>query len=167
MAYDHPENAKTCIVDSYGSIGTELNIDVALDDNNPVPYISYYAGSVAKPKIAYWAGKTSLSALTDSAKDEVFTGSWEVSIIPTESRVSIDHVNVGLWKDANGKITWSTTDGKDPDEGGTVGTNSYVGSANSENASYGNVWGNGTKNPVLGYAITSGNSGYVETAQMK
>lgn len=166
-AYDHPENAKTCIVDSYGSIGTELNIDVALDDNNPVPYISYYAGSVAKPKIAYWAGKTSLSALTDSAKDEVFTGSWEVSIIPTESRVSIDHVNVGLWKDANGKITWSTTDGKDPDEGGTVGTNSYVGSANSENASYGNVWGNGTKNPVLGYAITSGNSGYVETAQMK
>ncbi len=37
--FDDPDNAKTCIVDSYGLIGTELDIAVALDDDeNPLPF---------------------------------------------------------------------------------------------------------------------------------
>ena len=35
--FDHPENARTCIVDSYGIVGTELSLDVALVDSKPVP----------------------------------------------------------------------------------------------------------------------------------
>ncbi|MBR1537065.1 MAG: hypothetical protein IJ630_09020 [Treponema sp.] len=160
--FDNPSGAKTCIVDSYGIIGTELNIDVALDaSGNPVPYISYYAGSCARPKIAYWAGTESIatSSLIESADDEVFTGAWEVSIVPTSSKVSVDHINVGVWKDSDGKLNWSTNDGNAP-------TSSNVGTT-APGTNDGKVYGNGSKNPVLGYAITQGSKGYIETAQMK
>ncbi len=162
--FKNPSGAKTCIVDSYGIIGTELNIDVALDaSGNPVPYISYYAGSCARPKIAYWAGTESIatSSLRESADDEVFTGAWEVSIVPTSSKVSVDHINVGVWKDSDGKLNWSTKDGNAPDS-----SNSNVGTT-APGTNDGKVYGNGSKNPVLGYAITQGSKGYIETAQMK
>ena len=156
-----PSGVKKCIVDSYGIIGTELNIDVALNDaGNPVPYISYYAGSCARPKIAYWAGTDITSAtLLNSAVDEVFTGVWEVSVIPTSSKVSVDHVNVGVWKDSNGKLNWSTKDGETPATN-NIGTT-------SPSTDNGMVYGNGSKNAILGYAITQGSKGYIETAQMK
>ena len=160
--FQTPSGAKTCIVDSYGIIGTELNIDVALDaSGNPVPYISYYAGSCARPKIAYWAGAESIatSSLLESAVNEVFTGAWEVSIVPTSSKVSVDHINVGVWKDSDGKLNWSTNDGNVPDSS-NVGTT-------APGTNDGKVYGNGSKNPVLGYAITQGSKGYIETAQMK
>lgn len=176
------ENKKTCLVDSYGLIGTELNIDVALDDSgNPIPYISYYAGSCAHPKTAHWAGTTSIASATslNSVDDyERFTGSWEVSVIPTQSKVSVDHVNIGVWKDSTGTITWSTTDGNAPGEGNIGETKlDYKEIYKSEDMGYtagntgyktgGHVWGNGSKNPILGYAITKGSGGYIETAQMK
>ena len=177
-----PANKKTCLVDSYGLIGTELNIDVALDDSgNPIPYISYYAGSCAHPKTARWAGTTSIAAATTlKSVDELerFTGVWEVSVIPTQSRVSIDHVNIGVWKDSDGTITWSTTDGAAPGEGNIGETKlDYKEVFKSEDLGYkagntgyrtgGHVWGNGSKNPILGYSITKGASGNIETAQMK
>ena len=175
--FANPASRGTCIVDSYGIIGTELNIDVVQDSNNkPVPYISYYAGSCAKPKMAYWAGNTTLSVSalsTDSgtgAVEDVFTGGWEVTVIPTSSKVSIDHVNIGAWKDADGKLTYSTTNGSAPvisEDSSNIGKNTFQPGANSDVDSYGTVWGNGTANPVLGYAITQGSSGYIETAQMK
>ena len=170
-----PSGAKPCIVDSYGLIGTELNIDVALDENNnPVPYISYYAGSCAKAKIARWAGANSISSASglNGADDEVFTGNWDVSIIPTSSKLSVDHINVGTWKKSSGQITYSTTDGSEPNDS-NIGTTerlhneSYKTGNNQGYKSWGNVYGNGTKNPILGYAITKGSSGYIETAQMK
>ena len=157
-----PSGAKTCIVDSYGIIGTELNIDVALNDaGKPVPYISYYAGSCARPKIAYWAGTESIDAasIIESAEDEVFTSAWEVSVVPTASKVSVDHVNVGVWKDSDGKLNWSTKDGTTP-------TTSNIGKT-APATENGMVYGNGSKNPILGYAITQGSKGFIETAQMK
>ena len=177
--YDSPNTIGKCIVDSYGIIGTELNIDVVQDDSEeenekkPIPYISYYAGSCAKPKMAYWAAGTSLSVSIlnkdsgNGAVEEVFTGGWEVSVIPTSSKVSIDHINIGTWKDSNGKLTWSTKNGNNPAYDGTIGQNSFQAGAGSDAKSYGTVWGNGTKNPVVGYAITQGAGGYIETAQMK
>ena len=160
--YASPSSAKTCIVDSYGIVGTELYLDVALKDSNPVPYISYYGSSCARPKVAYWAGTKSIATAANiyGAEDEKFTESWETSIIPSSSKISIDHINVGVWKDSSGNLTYSTKNGKDPGVDGTVG----VSSAGTEN---GMIYGNGSMNPILGYAITKAAGGYIETAQMK
>lgn len=162
--YAAPENAKTCIVDSYGIVGTELSLDVAISNGNSVPYISYYGSSCARPKIAFWAADNALSEGSDEdslygAEEEVFTGNWEVSIIPSTSKISIDHINVGVWKDSSGNLTWSTTDGNAPG-------NDNIGSS-SAGTSNGMIYGNGTKNPILGYAITKSAGGYIETAQIK
>ena len=168
--FEHPENAKTCIVDSYGIVGTELSLDVALVDSKPVPYISYYGSSCARPKVAYWANGTSIASATDlsGAEEEAATGNWEVSVIPSSSKISLDHMNVGVWKDNSGNLTYSTLNGLVPNgkapgaNGSNVGKNSYTSSND-----IGNVYGNGSKNPILGYAITKGSGGFIETAQMK
>ena len=169
--FKHPENAKTCIVDSYGIIGTELNIDVALNSNNEsVPYISYYAGSNVRPKLAYLINTDALTANTslESTEDDAFTGVWEVGIIPTLSIVPEDHINVGVWKDSNGIINYSTTDGTAPKaDKSNIGNTTFSPGVGETEESYGEVYGNGSKNPVLAYAITKGANGYIETAQMK
>lgn len=161
-SFDTPSGAQTCIVDSYGLIGTELDIAVALDaSGSPLPFISYYAGSNAKPKAAKWAGTKALTAdtLTAGAIDEVFTGAWDVSLIPTSSKIAVDHINVGVWKDkTTGIIKKSTT-----------GTNSteQTGTSYKSTVSRGSIYGNGSTNAILGYAINEGSSGYLETAQMR
>ena len=176
--YDNPSVNKTCVVDSYGILGTELNLDVALvqvgtdNESNPimttVPYISYYAGSSARPKYAYWNCNNVLSKdnLVNGASNEEFTGDWEVGVVPTQSKVSIDHINIGVWKTEDGELTYSTTDGNAPN-GTNIGSKEYTAGAGAYVNSCGTVYGNGTKNPVLGYAITEGALGYIETAQMK
>ena len=164
--YAAPENAKTCIVDSYGIVGTELSLDVAISNGKSVPYISYYGSSCARPKIAFWAADNALSEGSDEdslygAEEEVFTGNWEISIIPSTSKISIDHINVGVWKDSSGNLTWSTTDGNEPGD-------DNIGSISYDSTNYaGEIYGNGTKNPILGYAITKSAGGYIETAQIK
>lgn len=176
--FTNTANKKTCLVDSYGLIGTDLNIDVALDSSgDPIPYISYYAGSCAHPKTAHWAGITSINSTTtlnSVDNNECFTGTWEVSVLPTQSRVSVDHVNIGVWKDQNGTITWSTTDGAKPSEDNSnIGETKldykevFTSGGNTGYKTGGHVWGNGSKNPILGYAITKGAGGFIETAQMK
>ena len=166
--YASPSNAKTCIVDSYGIVGTELSLDVALKDGNPVPYISYYGSSCARPKIAYWAGDESIltAASLDGAIDEKFTESWETSIIPSLSKISIDHINVGVWKDSSGNLVYSTTDGAEPNGIAAGKTGSNLGKPSAGNND-GKIYGNGTMNPILGYAITKGAGGFIETAQKK
>ncbi|MBO4507256.1 MAG: hypothetical protein J5747_01300 [Spirochaetaceae bacterium] len=168
--FDNPTTRGTCIVDSYGMIGTELNIDVVQDEsgNNPVPYISYYAGSCAKPKMAYWAGETgvTIESLSTGAIEDVFTGMWESTLVPTASKTAIDHINIGAWKDSDGKLTWSTKNGGAPSVS-NIGKNTFQPGADSNSKSYGTVWGNGSKNPVLGYVVEKGSSGFIETAQMK
>lgn len=155
--YDSPEDAKTGCLDSNGFIGSELNIDVAMINEEPVPYVSYYASSAGKPKIARWKGaKLSDVESVAGAESDTFTSNWEISYIPTSSKLIIDHINVGVWKDDDGAIIASTT-----------GTKSFQAGSGSTVNSYGTVWGNGTTNPVLGYAIKDGSLGYIETAQMK
>ena len=159
--------AKTGIVDSAGFVGSELNIDVALNtQKKPVPYISYYALSASRPKIATWTGGDLSSAVTvEGAKTDMYTNNWEISVIPTQSKASIDSINVGVWKD-----TTAGNEGviKDSVPFPASGVLKYKADGNGHDKnSYGNAYGNGTSNPVLGYATKSGSLGYIETAQMK
>ncbi len=155
--FDNTSTKKVGCLDSNGFVGSELNIDVALVNNNPVPYISYYASNAAKPKIAKWVGSalTSTSSVA-GAEDDLFTSNWEVSYVPTQSKLTLDHINVAVWKTNAGVLTTSLP-----------GTKSFVSKAGSTDNSYGTVWGNGTNNEVLGYAIKTGSVGYIETAQIK
>lgn len=146
---------KTCVVDSCGVLGDKLTIDVAYDtaDGNAIPYIGYYSSSSVRPKYAYKVN-TSNAAPVGSVSDKV-TGDWECIVVPTSSTINeeangqYNKINVAVWKDA-GVLKASTT-----------GTNSNY-------ASWGWTWGNGSKNAVLGYATAiNGVDGNIETAQMR
>ena len=146
---------KTATVDSYGITGTHISLDVAYTasgaDGKPVPYIGYYSASAGRSKLAYLVdAATGVSGSAQGTDDSgYFTGKWEVSVVPTASRVQQDNINVGVWKTAAGVITTSVP-----------------GIGNSDTDS-GTVYGNGTANPVLGYAIKVAMNGYIETAQKK
>ena len=165
---NYSENTMSCVVDSNGIVGTNLTLDVAYDktgnDGKAIPYISYY-GSIG-PKIAYLTHEGAGMAVSSSAgaSSDMFTGYWEVSEIPSPSNVAKDRINVGLWK-KDGVINWSTKDGEVPavsNIGGT--THTGTGSTSSDGTTY----GNGTKNPVVGYEIRpTSATGYIETAQMQ
>ena len=83
-------------------------------------------------------------------KKELFHG---LAIEKLESEM-----NVAVWKDNTGKVKDSVT-----------GTSSTTNTPNGYNStSYGFVWGNGTNNAVMGYAIkVNSNTDAIETAQMK
>lgn len=139
----------TCIVDSYGNVGEYLTIDVAKDAGKWVPYIAYQG--VYTPMLAYLNAAFTGSSENAGATDDMYTGAWEISPVPTPNRTSVldDNVNVGVWKDDLGQIKNSVP--------GTSSADQY----------YGVCYGNGTSNPVLGYAIETGSGGSIETAQKK
>jgi hypothetical protein len=152
----------TCTVDSYSIAGSEITLDVALDSSgNAIPYIGYYANACIRPKVAY--KKTTTSNAPAGATDDVFTGSWEISVVPTTSSVPEDHINVGVWK-SSGVLAKSNAFTNTTTAGSNAAT--HTGSAYSA-VNYGLIYGNGTSNPILGYQIKSGTSGYIETAQMR
>lgn len=175
---------QTCTVDSYGIIGSEISLEVAMDGSgNPIPYISYYADSAVRPKLAYLENSGTVS---DGATNDFFTKNWEVSYLPTSSIVPKDHINVGLWKNAeNGQIVDSMIAGSNGDNSFTnwqnkFGTNKDKGlktkseesgrnQNNTDHSSYcyGYKFANGTKNPMVAYQVGSGVSSTIETAQMK
>ena len=142
---------KTSVVDSYGITGSDIRLDVAMSaSGKPIPYIGYYSASAGCAKLAYLVEPDSgFDQGAAGVESGYFTGKWEVTCIPTESRVEKDNINVAVWKDANGTIKNSAT-----------GTS-------SSNTTSGKVYGNGTSNPVLGYAIRKATEGYIETAQKK
>lgn len=142
-------------VDSYQIVGSRTQIDVQKEGNYCVPYISYYNPATQKTKLAYLiAGKSDKGYSAPGVNpDDTFTGNWEVSVIPTSSDIQEDHTNIGLWKDSSGARRTSV--------GGTV--NNYGSIGNNE----GQTSGNGTNNPVVGYATVIGIRGFIETAQMR
>ena len=131
-------------VDSYQIVGSRTQIDVQKEGDYYVPYISYYNPATQKTKLAYLIAGKSYSAPGVNS-DDTFTGNWEVSVIPTSSDIQEDHTNIGLWKDSEGKRRSSV---------GVVVNN-------------GQTSGNGTNNPVVGYATVIGIRGFIETAQMR
>lgn len=146
-------------VDSYEIVGSRTQIDVQKEVHKKVdyyvPYISYYNPATQKTKLAYLiAGKSDKGYSAQGVKsDDTFTGNWEVSVIPTSSDIQEDHTNIGLWKDSSGARRTSV--------GGTV--NNYGSIGDNE----GQTSGNGTNNPVVGYATVIGIRGFIETAQMR
>lgn len=142
-------------VDSYQIVGSRTQIDVQKEGDYYVPYISYYNPATQKTKLAYLiAGKSDKGYSAPGVKpDDTFTGNWEVSVIPTSSDIQEDHTNIGLWKDSSGARRTSV--------GGTV--NNYGSIGDNE----GQTSGNGTNNPVVGYATVIGIRGFIETAQMR
>lgn len=155
-----PTNIGTAVtVDSYQIVGSRTQIDVQKEVHKEVdyyvPYISYYNPATQKTKLAYLiAGKSDKGYSAPGVNpDDTFTGNWEVSVIPTSSDIQEDHTNIGLWKDSSGARRTSV--------GGTV--NNYGSIGDNE----GQTSGNGTNNPVVGYATVIGIRGFIETAQMR
>lgn len=164
LVYRHIDKDRTTMgdvvtVDSYQIVGSRTQIDVQKEVHKKVdyyvPYISYYNPATQKTKLAYLiAGKSDKGYSAQGVKsDDTFTGNWEVSVIPTSSDIQEDHTNIGLWKDSSGARRTSV--------GGTV--NNYGSIGDNE----GQTSGNGTNNPVVGYATVIGIRGFIETAQMR
>ncbi len=157
-------SVESCIVDSNGIVGSNLTLDVALDDAGvAIPYIGYYGSS--GPKMAYLSdlGKAEASVVPGAITD-MFTGYWEVTEIPTESNAVKDRVNVGVWKWLDAVETGENKHLKGQIKDSTTGTNAHAGSGNTSDD--GSVYGNGTAYPVVGYEIRpSTDTGFMETAQ--
>lgn len=139
-------------VDSYQIVGSRTQIDVQKEGSYYVPYISYYNPATQKTKLAYLLAGENYSAQGVN-DDDTFTGNWEVSVIPTSSDIQEDHTNIGLWKDSLGARRSSV--------GGTVNDYGQIGDNDGQTS------GNGTNNPVVGYATVIGIRGFIETAQMR
>lgn len=165
----------SCVVDSYGVVGANLTIDVALDNaNKPLVNIAYYATSAVRPK---YAKNVYPGIVSDGVIDDKYTGAWECSTIPistsnppTMQSNQYNMINVGVWKNKDtGVIKNSNTIIYKAD-----GTNSgETASDHTSGTGYG-AWswgwamGNGTSNAVLGYAIkVNSTTDAIETAQLK
>ena len=141
------DNFKTMVVDANGIAGKYLTLDVAMEtssSNVGTPYIGYYSDSCQRPKMAYLLNPEGLTnAAIPGSNGKLVTGAWEITAVPTPNKAKLQSdlynaINIGVWKDS-GVIKASTTGTED-----------------------GKVYGNGSKNPVLGYAITAET---IETAQ--
>lgn len=154
-------------VDSFGSVGAKCTIDLAKNANGKwVPYIGYqmnaYLGTPLAAKIAYLPEGVSSDIPAGVNNKDCYTGDWEVSIVPTSNIPNDDLINVGVWRDSNGKAKvftsnpdWSTGDIAP----GTVVSNSTLDVGNATI-----VHGNNTSNPIIGYGI---DTGAIEMAQKK
>lgn len=164
------EATDSVTVDSFTITGEQINIDVGRKLNAQgkyvvVPYISYYLNSAKLPAVASLVipdnGTMDYTAQGTTVKD-VFTGKWEVSPVPTPSTMSggaNDKVNVGLWKKTVDTVKGVIVKSSD--------MNSTTKGSNDSKTTYGNCYGNGTANPVLGYAIKTSSGTAIETAQLK
>ena len=152
----------TVVVDSYQQVGTYCTIDVGREsvDSPWIPYISYKCesnnGTSASTKIAHPVKFSNGEILAGVDDKDMFTGNWEVSIVPTTNTPITDFVNAGInknWKDGvirkfdAGNDTKSSLSYNFPVSDSTV------------------VHGNGTSNPIVSYAVSE--NGVLEMAQKK
>jgi hypothetical protein len=161
---------QTCIVDSSGVVGTNLTIDVALEDGKAIPRISYYSNSCVRPKLAYLADTSSVNP--DGSDEEVFTGKWEITVVPTEKTLNMqsaqyNKIHVDVWKTTEGVLT-NCLDSETYTQTATSDSNDTENTLNAfKSNSYGFVYGNGTSHAIMGYAVKQGSNSTIETAQMK
>lgn len=149
----------TMLVDSYDNVGSYCTIDVGRTNSTSsqwIPYITYKrdASEVAL-KMAYPVVNVSTEKPGASSAG-FFTGNWDVCTIPSANNSTNDLVNVGLCKTWSNGVIQDFPTGADDfsyNPGGTYAIcNSSV------------IYGNGTQNPVVGYAVEQG---YIEVAQKK
>lgn len=172
-AASYNEATDSVIVDSFTITGEQINIDVGrrkvVGDGSVtkyyvIPYISYYVSAAKMPAIASLVIPVSgvMDYTMQGTVNDVFTGGWEVSLVPTDSTMSggaNDKVNIGLWK--------KTLDGEKGVIVKSTDLNTETSSRNVSNVSSGNCYGNGTDNAVLGYAVKTSSGTAIETAQLK
>ena len=176
------------ILYSFTITGERINLDVGLEQVRntskyvAVPYITYYNGTARKPTVAKLVIPETLpedyksviykaqGTGTNDGRD-IFTGNWEISLVPTASTLTsqyYDKMNIGLWKVGN-------TEGETRQKGLIVASNdskftiskNKTSENNSSATNQGNIYGNGTANPIVGYAVESTSGTFFETAQMK
>lgn len=152
----------TVLVDSYQQVGTYCTIDVGRESaGSPwIPYISYKCesnnGTSASTKIAHPVKFLNGKILPGVDNKDMFTGNWEVSIVPTTKTPITDFVNAGINKDwKNGVI-------RKFDKKNDSSSSLSYGFPVSDSTI---VYGNGTSNPVVSYAVSE--NGVLEMAQKK
>lgn len=163
------EATDSVTVDSFTITGEQINIDVGRKLNAQgvyvvVPVISYYLNSAKLPAVASLVipDDGTMDYTAQGTENDVFTGNWEVSPVPTPSTMSggaNDKVNVGLWKKTVGEVKGVIVKSSD--------MNTTTKSSNTSYTNNGNCYGNGTANPVFGYAIKTSSGTAIETAQLK
>ena len=163
------EATDSVTVDSFTITGEQINIDVGRKLNAQgvyvvVPYISYYLNSAKLPAVASLVipDNGTMDYTAQGTVKDVFTGKWEVSPVPTPSTMSggaNDKVNVGLWKKTVDTVKGVIVKSSD--------MNPTTKGSNASGTTSGNCYGNGTANPVLGYAIKTSSGTAIETAQLK
>ena len=156
-------------VDSFTITGERITLDTGKDAaGRIIPYISYFNGTARLPAVAKLVvpsnGTVSYTAQGTGTLDgdDLFTGNWEVSLIPSPKTLTTnyyDKVNICLWKQ-NGIIVRS-------DNTAFTISKDKTSANNSSSNTNGNIYGNGTANPILGYAVESNSGTCLETAQMK
>jgi hypothetical protein len=157
---------QTVVVDSFLAVGARCTIDVAKVGTVQVPHISYQmnalSGTPAAAKYAYRVAYTDNNMLpvpagTDSG--DRYTGSWEITSIPTDRTPIDDQINVGVHKVWNG-------DGRGDQLAIPDGTDVSVAETNAFPVSDSTIiYGNGTMNAVVAYAVEE--DGVLEMAQKK
>ena len=156
-------------VDSFTITGERITLDTGKDEaGRVIPYISYFNGTARLPAVAKLiapaSGAVNYKAQgtgTDDGED-VFTGNWEISLVPSPKTLTTnyyDKMNICLWKQ-NGVIVRG-------DNANFTISKSKKTNDNSSNGTNGDIYGNGTANPILGYAVESTSGTCLETAQMK
>ena len=84
--------ATVVTVDSYLSVGTQISISTREESSKIVPYISYFQSAFTQtPSSVRVAWRNDLTGtVKDGAKDELFTGNWEVMTIPMKGIIPKD-----------------------------------------------------------------------------
>lgn len=146
---DHTSEPTVVPVDTYGSTGQYITMEVAYAGNEKyIPYIGYYMNSMSYPKYAYLVDTTS-GIKAGVSDDNTYTGAWETILLPTESSIVLDDINIGIFKKDDGTL------GIIPEQTENAGAKNGI------------AGGNGTSNPIFAYGIAQTGSGYIETAQLK
>lgn len=154
----------TMLVDAYQDVGDRCMITVGRESTSKpwIPYISYKSNYASHTKIAYpvFASDASSSTLPSAGivdGTEKYAGAWNVSLVPDTNLSIDDTVSVGVNKDwaSNSGVMYVFPTGetqKASDTGVYALCDATI------------VYGNGTKNPVMGYAIEDGT---IQMAQKK
>ena len=154
----------TMLVDAYQDVGDRGMITVGRETTSKpwIPYISYKSNYASHTKVAYPVFDSSAdSSARPSAGivdgTEKYTGNWNVSLVPDTSLSIDDTISVGVHKD------WASGSGvmyNFPTGSTVVASDTGVYALCDATV----VYGNGTKNPVMGYAIEDGT---IQMAQKK
>lgn len=147
------------LVDSKNDVGSYCSIDVGRDSTSGkwIPFITYKSNVATRTKIAYPVLFDSYDRpMAGATSGGFFTGNWAISMIPSENKSIDDKINVGLNKDWSNGVIHEFNNFSDIRDSSVTGSYSICESTIN--------YGNGTKNPVLGYATSTG---AIEMAQKK